>query len=142
MGLSVSAATVILLIGIAGVLLIAYPRLESGVSRVTGAVGIQTSLQSSIFQTSFQISNLSVNGTCAKYNLTVRLNNTGSANVRLGTMSFFDNGGIWNATTNGTLAPYKDINITYVNMSSVTVSHRFVAVAENGVAAYGTYRCS
>ncbi|MFH1470557.1 MAG: hypothetical protein ABIF01_02310 [Candidatus Micrarchaeota archaeon] len=102
MGLSASAAVIIILLGVAGALVIAYPVVESGIRGISGGLGEQGQIVSSAQQSSLQITGISVQGSCNKYNLTVVVNNTGSTQLAFRKLTVFDNNEVLqlkNATT-------------------------------------------
>ncbi|MFH0817777.1 MAG: hypothetical protein V1909_04035 [Candidatus Micrarchaeota archaeon] len=141
MGLSTSLATVLILLGLAGAAALAFPIVESGVRGISDSFREQNSLYVERASTSLSVENITVNGSCASYNLTIRLRDSGSSSITIGKLSFFDNGVALNNTLVGALAPRKDINITYENMTSAQQNHRIMVVTGNGIAAYGTYAC-
>ena len=141
MGLSTSVSVAILLLGFAGALVLTYPAIEEGFLKLSGSYRAQHQNYEHTRGTALSVENITIQGTCVLYNMTIALTNTGSEGILLGKLAFFDNGGVLNNTLAGLLAPRKGINITYENMTSVKSSHRVKVDSENGVSAYGGYGC-
>jgi archaellum component FlaF (FlaF/FlaG flagellin family) len=141
MGLGTSVAVIIILLGATGAIVVSYPAFVDGIQSVSEAFMAQGSFYEGRRGTSLAVENITVEGTCALYNLTILLNNSGNQGITIGMLSIFDNGETLENALGGLLAPHKGINITYENMTSEASGHRIVVVTENGVPAYGTYAC-
>jgi archaellum component FlaF (FlaF/FlaG flagellin family) len=141
MGLSTSVSVGILLLGFVGALVLTYPSIEEGVLKLSDSYRVQHQNYEHARGTALSIENVTVQGTCTLYNVTIAVKNTGSEGILLSKLALFDNGGVLNNTLVGLLAPRKGINITYENMTSAESSHRLKVVAGNGVSAYGDYAC-
>jgi archaellum component FlaG (FlaF/FlaG flagellin family) len=102
MGFGVSVATVILIVGLVGILAVTFPIAEKGLSDISGALDEKGSRQTEKQGIAFQIINISTYGTCASYNLSFVVNNTGSMPIKVGEIMAFDNNIVLNLSNSTT----------------------------------------
>ncbi|MFH1448465.1 MAG: hypothetical protein ABIG39_06385 [Candidatus Micrarchaeota archaeon] len=103
MGFSTAIAMILIMLGIAGALVIAYPIIESSVHDISDAFRIQNENYKEQHQTSLNVENITVEGDCSLYNITIALNNTGSVGLRLDKMDFLDNNEVLENVTGTTI---------------------------------------
>ncbi len=94
MGFGTIIAVALILLGVVGAIVVTYPILEAGASKISESFIVQSHSHQEQQKTDITIDSITVEGSCADYNLSVQVRNSGGRALRVSKMNVLDNNGM------------------------------------------------